>query len=137
MTLQDVHKGCVQLLEFRHGNRAHIDGKFHIRRNGIDRASPLDGTHVIRCLRRMGNAQAIEFLNNGTCCCNCVLLTKIGKAMTAGRHDMDGIAMGADGFIDKAFTISINGNEKRGSSPARFPSDDGHLEDCPSLPPQR
>lgn len=41
MTLQDVHKGCVQLLEFRHGNRAHIDGKFHIRRNGIDRASPL------------------------------------------------------------------------------------------------
>lgn len=40
MTLQDVHKGCVQLLEFRHGNRAHIDGKFHIRRNGIDRASP-------------------------------------------------------------------------------------------------
>lgn len=31
--------------------------------------------------------------------------------MTAGRHDMDGIAMGADGFIDKAFTISINGNE--------------------------
>ena len=112
MTLQDVHKGCVQLLEFRHGNGTHIDGKFHIRCNGIDRAPSLDGAHVIRRLRCVGNAETIKLLNDGTCRRNRILLTKIGKAVAAGRHNMDGIAMGADGFIHKAFTVSINSNER-------------------------